>query len=518
MTNRAINRLTAAAVFVVSFGVYLVTLAPTVVFWDVGEFIAAAKMMQVPHPPGSPLFLLVTRFAMMLPIAEDLAVRAHILSALFSGVGILFTYLVAVKIIEMFRGSPADLLDKITIYGASAVGALALAFSTSYWANSIEAEVYGASMFFLTAILWLILRWRERFEVPGNEKYLLLIAYLIGLSLGVHLLALLAIFPVMMIIYFRKFDLSLSSFMQFGLVTVGVFIIVYPGIVKYLPGMMDGDFMGKKSAVMAYIPWLIIAAVAYGVYSSYKKKQKLLHFGLLAMLLVIIGYTTYVQVVIRSNANPPMNENEPSNLARLTAYLGREQYGDAPLFMPRRYSQEPHQQGIYTSYSSEMDFLVRYQLNHMFFRYLFWNFIGAEGDAQDSGVSWSPTFGIPFFVGLMGLFAHFRKDWKIALVLLAAFIILGPVLALYQNQQEPQPRERDYFYVGRILHFRALDLHRYRGDHRLDADADPEVGRPHCVYRGHSHRADACHSRTAPAGELDGPQQDRQLRGMGLFL
>ena len=249
MTNRAINRLTAAAVFVASFGVYLLTLAPTVVFWDVGEFIAAAKMMQVPHPPGSPLFLLVTRFAMMLPVAADQAVRAHMLSALFSGLGILFTYLVAVKIIEMFRGAPTDLLDKLTVYGASAIGALALAFSTSYWGNSIEAEVYGASMFFLTAILWLILRWRERSEIPGNEKYLLLIAYLIGLSLGVHLLALLAIFPVMMIIYFRKFELSLSTFMQFGLVTVGVFIVVYPGIVKFLPGMMDGDFMGKKSAV-----------------------------------------------------------------------------------------------------------------------------------------------------------------------------------------------------------------------------------------------------------------------------
>ena len=211
MTNRAINRITAAAVFVISFGVYLLTLAPTVVFWDVGEFIAAAKMMQVPHPPGSPLFLLVTRFAMMLPIAADQAVRAHMLSALFSGLGILFTYLVAVKIVEVFRGAPQDLLDKLTVYGSSAIGALALAFSTSYWGNSIEAEVYGASMFFLTAILWLIMRWRERSEVPGNEKYLLLIAYLIGLSLGVHLLALLAIFPVLMIIYFKKWEVTTIS-------------------------------------------------------------------------------------------------------------------------------------------------------------------------------------------------------------------------------------------------------------------------------------------------------------------
>ena len=453
MTNNTLNRIIAAVVFVASFGVYLLTLAPTVVFWDVGEFIAAAKLMQVPHPPGSPLFLLLTRFAMMIPVAADQAVRAHMLSALLSALAILFGYLATVKIVEIFRGAAVDLLDRIAVYGSSAIGALALAFSTSYWGNSIEAEVYGASMLFLNAIMWLILRWRERSETPGNEKYLLLIAYLIGLSLGVHLLALLAIFPVAMIIYFRKFEVTVSSFMKFALVAFGIFIVVYPGIVKYLPGMMDGDFMGKKSVVMEYLPWLIIAAIAYGVYSSFQKKQKLLHIGLLAMLLIIIGYTTYVQVVIRSNANPPMNENEPSNLARLTAYLGREQYGDAPLFMPRRYSQEPHQQGIYTKYSSDYDFMFRYQLNHMFFRYLFWNFIGSEGDAQDSGVRWSSTFGIPFFIGVLGLFAHFRKDWKIALVLLAAFIILGPVLALYQNQQEPQPRERDYFYVGAFFIF-----------------------------------------------------------------
>ncbi len=453
MTTSTVNRIIAAVVFVLTFGVYLMTLAPTVVFWDVGEFIAAAKMMQVPHPPGSPLFLLVTRVAMMLPVADDMAVRAHMLSALFSGLGIMFLYLVAVRVVVSFRGYPAGILDQVTVFGGAAIGAFALAFSTSYWANSIEAEVYGASMFFLSAILWLAMRWLDRSETAGNEKYLLLIAYLIGLSLGVHLLALLAIFPVLMIVYFKKYEYTITSFMKFWIVAVMTFVIVYPLIVKYLPGMMDGDFMGRKSNLIAYVPWLIIAAVCYGVYASYKKKQKLLHVGLLAMLLIFIGYTTYVQVVIRSNANPPMNENDPSTLARLTAYLGREQYGDAPLFMPRRYSQEPHQQGIYTNYSGEWDFLFRYQLNHMFVRYLSWNFIGAAGDAQDSGVNWNVTYGIPFFLGIIGLYAHFKRDWKMALVFLVAFIILGPVLALYQNQQEPQPRERDYFYVGAFFVF-----------------------------------------------------------------
>ncbi|MBP1655799.1 MAG: hypothetical protein H6Q31_400 [Bacteroidetes bacterium] len=453
MTNATINRIIAALVFVLTFAVYLITLAPTVVFWDVGEFIAAAKMMQVPHPPGSPLFLLVTRVAMMIPVAADMAVRAHMLSALFSAIAIVFLYLIAVRVIVSFRGRPESLLDRVTVYGAAAIGALALAFSTSYWANSIEAEVYGASMFFLSAILWLATRWLDHSDVPGNEKYMLLIAYLIGLSLGVHLLALLAIFPVLMIVYFKKYEFTLASFVKFWLIAVAVFFVVYPGIVKFLPGMMDGDFMGRRSNLIAYVPWVIIAAVCYGVYTSYKKKQKLLHFSLLAMLLILIGYTTYVQVIIRSNANPPMNENDPSNLARLTAYLGREQYGDAPLFMPRRYSQEPHQQGIYTNYSSEWDFLFRYQLNHMFVRYLSWNFIGAAGDEQDSGVDWNVTFGIPFFLGLFGLYSHFKRDWKMGLVLLVTFIILGPVLALYQNQQEPQPRERDYFYVGAFFIF-----------------------------------------------------------------
>jgi len=453
MSHRTLNRIVAAAVFVVTLSVYLLTLSPTVVFWDVGEFIAAAKLMQVPHPPGSPLFLLGARLAMMVPFVADQAVRAHALSAVLSALGILFFYLVIVRLITNFRGVPATLSDRIAVYGAAAIGAFSLAFGTTYWDNSIEAEVYGASMFFLTGVLWLALRWLDKADEEGNEKYLLLIAYMIGLSLGVHLLSLLAIFLVLMIIYFRKYEVTFNSFAVFTGIALVVFGVVYPGIVKELPGMMDGEWAGKKSEVIQYIPWIIIAFVCYGVYTSYKKRQKMLHLALSCIVLIFLGYTTYTSVIIRSNAHPPMNENDPSNLARLTSYLGREQYGNAPLFMPRRYSNEPHQQGIYTNYSSDMDFLVRYQVNHMFIRYLLWNYIGAAGPEQDSGVSWKDTWGIPFLIGLLGLYFHFKKDWKMGLVFLAGFLIFGPILALYQNQQEPQPRERDYFYVGAYLIF-----------------------------------------------------------------
>jgi hypothetical protein len=479
MTTRLLNRLIAIGVLVVALTVYMLTLAPTVVFWDVGEFIAAAKMMQVPHPPGSPLFLLLTRLAMMVPFAADQAVRAHALSAVMSALGVMFLYLVIVRVILNFRGVPETVVEKVGVYGGAVIGALSLAFGTTYWDNSIEAEVYGASMFFLSAIMWLVMRWRERWEVEGNEKYLLLIAYLIGLSLGVHLLALLAIFPVLMVVYFRRYEYSLGSFLKFVGVAVVVFWVVYPGIVKYVPGMMDGEFGGQKSEVIKYLPWVIIGAACYGVYRTYQKKQRLAQVALLSVVLIFLGYTTYTSVLIRSNAKPPMNENDPSTLARLTSYLGREQYGEAPLFLPRRWdTMDPAKQGMFTNYSSDINYMLRYQLGHMFARYLLWNYAGSEGDWQDAranlypfngvlngvfkvfsnvqpfgGTAEDSLFCIPLLVGLFGVYYQFKKDWKMGLVFLSMFIILGPVLALYQNQQEPQPRERDYFYVGAFYVF-----------------------------------------------------------------
>ncbi len=452
MDAKRVKRIIGAAVFVASLAVYVITLAPTVVFWDVGEFIAAAKMMQVPHPPGAPLFLLVTRVAMMFPVAADMAVRAHLLSALLSAFSVLFLYLVIVRVILQFRSAPASVVEMAEVYGAAVIGAFALAFSSSFWANGIEAEVYAASMFFLSAILWLALRWLDHAEAEGNEKYFLLISYLIGLSLGVHLLALLAIFPVMMIIYYRKFTVTAKSFSLLVIASVVAFSIVYPGIVKYVPGMMDGSFMDMKSQLIAFVPWLIIAAVVYFAYTTYVDKKKTLHVILMSVLLIFLGYTTYTTVLIRSNANPPMNENNPNTLDRLTSYLAREQYGQQGQW-PRRNSQEAHQQEMYTKYTGEWDYLFRYQLDHMFFRYLEWNFIGEAGDYQDAGVSWTKTFGIPFLIGLLGCYYLFRKDPRLGLVFFAMFLILGPLLALYQNQQEPQPRERDYFYVGAFYVF-----------------------------------------------------------------
>ena len=166
-----------------------------------------------------------------------------------------------------------------------------------------------------------------------------------------------------------------------------------------------------------------------------------------SFLFAFLGFTSYTMIMIRANQDTPINLNSPKTFEEVVKYLNREQYGDFPTFK-RRFSQEPHQQHIYSSYSSDGEFLVRYQMNHMFHRYLLWNYAGRVSTVQDEGVDFSQLYAIPFLIGLFGLFHHFRRDWKMASIFLVMFIFLGYLTAFYQNQQEPQPRERDYFYVG----------------------------------------------------------------------
>jgi len=202
------------------------------------------KLMQVPHPPGSPLFLFGARIAMMIPFAADQAVRAHALSSVLSGLCIMFLYLVIVRLIVIFRGIPAHLFDFIAVYGFGGCGGAVPRF----WDHLLGQFHRGGSLrrkhVLPRRVVWLALRWREKAEEEGNEKYILLIAYMIGLSLGVHLLSLLVIFPVLMIIFFKKYDVTFSNFAAFTVVALLAFGVVYPGIVKELPGI-DGRRLGR---------------------------------------------------------------------------------------------------------------------------------------------------------------------------------------------------------------------------------------------------------------------------------
>lgn len=452
MVHKKVNRMVALGVFFVALATYVVTLSPTVVFWDVGEFCAAAFSLQVPHPPGAPLFLLVARVASMIPFASDMAVRMHLISGFTSAIACMILYLLAVRFILKWREQPQTTYDRIVVYGSAVIGALSMAFSRTFWFNAVEAEVYGMSMFFVSGIIWLGLRWYDRAGEDRGDVYLLLIFYIVGLSVGVHLLALLALFPVMLLYYHRHYNFSIPTFLVLGGVALAVFAVVYLGVVKALPSMLDGEFAGTKNEIFTFLPFILIGAAFYGIYESIQRKSRILNVVLLSFLFIVLGYSTYALVYVRANAKPPMNENDPSTPARLVSYINREQYGEAPL-INRRWNNEPEQRAAHQKYASDMDYFLKYQLDHMYLRYFGWNYVGSEGDFKEAGVDWKQLYGIPLFLGLLGAFYHWRRDWKMASVATTAFLVLGLALVIYFNMQEPQPRERDYFYVGSFFIF-----------------------------------------------------------------
>lgn len=514
MNPKNLHRITGFFVFLVTAIVYFMTVQPSVSFWDCGEFIASAFSMQVPHPPGTPFFLLIGRLFSLIPFAENIAFRVNTVSVLASAFNVLFLYLVAVKLIENYRGKAQDNFEAFITSVSAAIGALSLAFADTYWFNAVEAEVYASSVFFIGFVTWLILLWNEKADDQDSEKYIIMIFYLIGISTGVHLMAVLAIVPVVMIIMFKKFItddemLKQSGFIFLGnaalallvaiakwaaetastnpspevykdfdqsflviqvvvsAVYIGLFykkvlnrnsfylpiivgglalVFTYPGMVKYIPNMLAA-IGGNDIMIDIFILLLMFAVLVYAIYWSGKEDKGTINLVAKAMLFAIIGFTSYTTIILRANQDTPINLNSPKTVTEVVSYLNREQYGDFPTFQ-RRYSGEPHQRVVFSNYSSDLDFWWSYQMNHMFIRYLQWNYVGRESTTQDAGVDWNDLYGIPFFIGLLGLYFHFRKDWKMASAFLVMFIFLGFLTAFYQNQQQPQPRERDYFYVG----------------------------------------------------------------------
>ncbi len=517
MDKKLINRIFAILAFVVSFVTYALTVQPSVPFWDCGEFAGASTWQQVPHPPGAPLFLMVAKlFHMFLPFGDP-GWKINMTSVFADAFIILLVYLITYRIIEQLKGKKVETtFDAIAIYGSALVAALAFNFSDTFWFNGVESEVYASSTFFVALIIYLMMRWNEEADNPGHEKYILLIAYLIGLSTGVHLLSILTIFSIVYLVYFRKYQFKWSTFIIVSILSTIIFSIIYPGIVKWIPALLSGhspmkndarEYIIENSFILRLIPIILVIAAGYYTWFSVKKSRPVIGLVASSFLLLIIGYTTYTQVLVRSNANPPMNENEPKNIDRLVSYLGREQYGEAPNW-PRRYQTDsyyvrnynkqddkgnyvygpwtpPKKKDVYKkdgtgfltnefediNTAGELNYLWKYQIDHMFLRYFFWNFVGRSSDLQDAGAAWFDTreadalninngyrdrfpvrfFAIPLLFGLIGLFFHFSRDKKMAWVYLVMFLMMGVLAAIQQNQQDPQPRERDYFYAGAFM-------------------------------------------------------------------
>ncbi len=474
MNFRKLNGYIAAAIFVLTLIMYAATTQSSVAFWDAGELAAATIALEVPHPPGTPLFEILGRLAMMVPVGADSGFRINLLSALSSALTIMFMYLIGVKIISRWKGSPTNPLSAILVFSSSAIGALTYSVTDTFWFNAVESEVFAMSMLFVASVVWLALVWFERAEEPGSDRYLLLIAYLMGLSIGVHQLSLLAYFTVALLVYFRYYEFAWRTFLYFLVISMLSFFVIFPVIVEWLPGLLNGNFSAgpvsvtNGSSLRIFVLGLLAASV-YGVYRAQKNSRRILGISLTAVLLIILGYSTYTLILIRAGSHPPINENAPDTLPRLVEYLSRSQYGQQPPILKRRWdTNDPAHMQNYRKYSSDWDFFWKYQLNHMFLRYIGFNFIGRAGDIQDAPVAFIKTaegwfdgskgyparyYGIPLFMGLFGLWYHFKRDWKFALAFLTLFVMMGFALVMYFNMFESQPRERDYFFVGAFFGF-----------------------------------------------------------------
>ncbi|MCL5020699.1 MAG: DUF2723 domain-containing protein, partial [Bacteroidetes bacterium] len=467
MNYKRLNRYIALALFLITLTVYGFTAQSSVAFWDCGEYAATAPALEVPHPPGAPLWTLIGRLAMMTPYVHDPALRYNLVSSLTTALAIMFLYLVGVRVISRWEGFPDDTKGAFTVFGSAGIGALILAFADSIWFDAVESSLFATALFFIALITWLGMLWFEKADEPGSQKYLLMAAYALGLSIGIHILSILSFFTVALIIYFKYYEFDWKSFIKFGVVAVLGFFVIYPGIVKWIPAIMHGDinegpFVFKHNIIIQLIPPGLIIGAIYGAYKAHKAKRWLLNTALMAGLLIVLGYTTYGLVYIRANANPPINEDNPHDLKSLVGYLNRDQYGTYPLW-PRKWSNEPQYQAGYREFPTNWDYFFGYQLNQMYLRYIGWNFIGRTGDIQNApvafitapkgwydGRSGFPTryFAIPFLLALFGLWYLFKRDWKFGIIYLAMFLVFGLALVVYFNMQDPQPRERFYFFVG----------------------------------------------------------------------
>lgn len=569
-----LNNIIGWLVFLVAAFTYLSTMEATASFWDCGEYIACAYKLEVGHPPGAPLFLLIGRFFSLFAFGDvtKVGMMINAMSALCSAFTILFLFwsitALARKVVN--KGEEFTSGNMYAVFGAGIVGALAYTFSDSFWFSAVEGEVYAMSSFFTAIVFWCILKWeREVDDNPHADRWIILIAYLVGLSIGVHLLNLVAIPAIVFIYYFKKNEkITRNSLILTGAISIvilgGIQAGVIPMVVKLAAKMellfVNGMGLPFNSGIIFYF-LLLIGGIVWGLRYTAKKVKPILNTIILCFTVILIGYSTFIVLVIRSQANPPMDENNPENAVNLLSYLNREQYGTWPIMygqyysapvvdeedgspyyakdekkgryevwddrkgairvydedfctiFPRMWSDQPQHIAGYRrwtnpknfkhktvkdpysgknvskeipTFGENLKFFFKYQIGQMYSRYFLWNFVGRQNDIQGHGnategnwMSGLPIFenpnigdkqtglpdgadknkaknvlyGLPFILGLIGLYYHIRKDRRNAAVIGLLFFFTGVAIVVYLNQKPMEPRERDYAYAASFYAF-----------------------------------------------------------------
>ncbi|MGE0567556.1 MAG: DUF2723 domain-containing protein [Bacteroidia bacterium] len=630
LSFKKLNNLIAWLIWAIATYTYCSTIEPTASFWDCGEYIACSYKLEVGHPPGAPFFLLLGRFFALMGGGNPAvaAMMINVMSALASSFTILFLFWTITRFGLRLYGKNGDDLNpaqKIAVLGAGIVGGLAYTFTDSFWFSAVEGEVYAMSSFFTALVFWAILKWDEEdsSNPVGALRWIVFIAFMVGISIGVHLLNLLVIPAIGYVIYFKKYKFTWKGFFLAGISSVlvlgAVQNMIIPKIVKFVSDY-EVFFTNKVnlpfntgtliyfilllSSLSAYIVYTVnksekafkIGTYSFIVYSIfaivsaqsgsgmfmrlvvlggiwyaikyYKSKTITLNTIFLSLATLLIGYSSFFVLVIRSQANPPMDENDPENAPNMLSYLLREQYGDWPILygqyynaptlptsefgsadpiyardknkdnkkyiivddrknsipkyqkdfctpFPRMWSGQGHHESAYKywgnvaknhknklienprtgepetvevpTFWANLTYFFRYQMNYMYWRYFFWNFVGRQNDQQgllsnsmegnwvtgitafDNARLDSDTtqvinrdknnkatnhfYALPLILGLLGGIFHFRRNGQEAWIVLAFFLLTGLAIVIYLNQTPYQPRERDYAYAGSFYAF-----------------------------------------------------------------
>jgi len=439
--------------FAVATMVYALTLELTASYWDAGEFIAVSYKLQVPHPPGAPLFLLMARLFSFLAMGEveRVAYWINMLSVVSSGAAILFMFwtitLIGRKIMGIARGEET-IYQTWVLMGAGVVGSMAYTFSDSFWFSAVEAEVYGMSSFFTAAVVWTILKWDLVEDEARANRWLIFLAYLVGLSIGVHLLNLVTLPALALIYYYKKKNHQLSwrgvliTLLVSSIIVLFINDLIIPGLPS-IAGSFELFFVNSigmpfGTGVVVFVA-LFLGTIVYGIIWSQKNEKELFNTAILSFAFILIGYTSYALIVIRSSYDPPIDENDPEDIMSVVSYLKREQYGSRPLLygayftaeiidqkvgdkvwvkgkekyevaerkleyiydpaqttiLPRAWSSSGNhpqryreilglREGQVPTFTDNVVFFLKHQIGFMYLRYFMWNFAGRQSDIQDA--------------------------------------------------------------------------------------------------------------------------------------
>ena len=455
------KRLTATLMLVISAVVYLLTIEPTASFWDCGEFIASSYKLEVGHPPGNPVFQLIARVFSMFADPEHAAVAVNAMNAICSALTIFFLYLTIVffarRIVRPDEKGNYSIAKAIAIFGSGAVGALAYTFSDTFWFSAVEGEVYAMSSLVTALVFWAMTKWYDQADSPYANRWIVLISFLMGLSIGIHLLNLLAIPALVFMFYYRRREdghYSLKEYFLIFMLSVVILAVILFGIIPYLPkfaAYFDLFFVNTLglpfNSGAVFFMAALLGLCFWGLFRTMKQGKVFLNTALLCFTMIVIGFSLFSIVIIRSSAKTPTNEYQPDNPFTLVRYLGREQYGSNPLvygqyfdapyeieatkywapmgdkyiqadgpgdvkydasgkmLFPRMWSSDGKHIQFYESYMNgggqkvagaehkkptffqNLAFFFDYQMNWMYWRYFMWNFAGRQNDIH------SPTPG-----------------------------------------------------------------------------------------------------------------------------